>query len=138
MLDAAPALPLGPLRADIEPEYVIWDDTQQLYPFVFETVGDWDVTTSVTPPEGFEADYDALAAQVNNDLEAVQFTITEVGSDLVPTVTQFNVMYNGQRRVVQSRVDIRLTPAYARSRGFDVRTLREKGLLVEPTTLPKR
>ena len=33
----------------IEPEYVLWDDTDQLYPFVFETIGDWSVTTSVAP-----------------------------------------------------------------------------------------
>ncbi|MHC4622807.1 MAG: hypothetical protein ACYS4W_02780, partial [Planctomycetota bacterium] len=37
----------------IEPEFVVWDDTQQLYPFVFESVGDWGVTVAVTPPEGF-------------------------------------------------------------------------------------
>ncbi|HEY3246520.1 MAG TPA: thrombospondin type 3 repeat-containing protein [Phycisphaerae bacterium] len=117
----------------IEPEYVIWDDTQQLYPFVFETVGDWGVTASVTPPEGFEPDYDELAAQVNNDLEAVQFTITETGSDPVPTLTHFDVLHNGQPRIVESRVDIRLTAGYARSRGFNVSALRARGLIVDPS-----
>ena len=46
----------------IEPEYVFGDDTQQLYPFVLGAVGDWDVTASVTPPEGFVADHDELWA----------------------------------------------------------------------------
>jgi hypothetical protein len=36
------------------------DSTQELYPFVFETIGDWDVTTSVTPPEGFESTINRL------------------------------------------------------------------------------
>src|SRR5262249_54609849 len=36
----------------IEPEYVIWDNTVQLYPFAFESEGDWGVTASVTPPQG--------------------------------------------------------------------------------------
>jgi len=40
----------------IEPEYVEWDGAQELYPFIFESVGNWTVTTSVTPPEGFVAD----------------------------------------------------------------------------------
>ncbi len=46
----------------------MWDDTEQAYPFIFETVGDWGVTTSVEPPEGFEADYDSLAADVDNEI----------------------------------------------------------------------
>jgi hypothetical protein len=115
----------------IEPEYVIWDNTVQLYPFVFETIGDWSVTTSVTPPEGFVADYPQLSANVDNELAAVQFTITEIGSDPSPTQTRFDILHNGQPRTVDSKVDIRLTPAYAASRGFDVTYLRAKGLIVD-------
>lgn len=116
----------------IEPEFIVWDNTQQLYPFVFETVGDWIVTATVAPPEGFVADYDALTAEVVNEVKSVQFTITEVGSDLVPTQTTFQVLHKGERKTVRSSVDIRLTPDYARSRGFDVDKLRNKGLIVEP------
>ncbi|HEY3243003.1 MAG TPA: hypothetical protein VGM03_06585 [Phycisphaerae bacterium] len=115
----------------IEPEYIIWDNTMQLYPFVFETIGDWSITTSVTPPEGFVADYPQLSADVNNELEAVQFTITEIGSDPSPTQTLFAVTHNGQQRTVASKVDIRLTPEYASARGFDVTDLRKNGLIVE-------
>jgi hypothetical protein len=115
----------------IEPEYVIWDDMIQLYPFVLESVGDWGVTTSVTPPDGFVADYSSLSASVENEMKAVQFTITEVGSEAVPTQMHFEVSHNGQSRVVDSKVDIRLTPAYAASRGFDVADLRTKGLIVD-------
>ena len=115
----------------IEPEYVLWDDTEQLYPFIFESVGDWGVTTSVTPPEGFVADYPELSQYVDNALEAIQFTITEVGSDLVPTETTFKVDHNGHRRTVRSHVGIFLTPAYAESRGFNVAELRARGLIKE-------
>jgi hypothetical protein len=115
----------------IEPEYVLWDQTEQAYPFVFETIGEWGVVTAVEPPEGFVADYDSLSADVNNELEAVQFTITEVGSDLVPTETTFNVTHNGQSHVVHSRVGIMLTPGYAQSRGFNVAQLRARGLIME-------
>jgi hypothetical protein len=115
----------------IEPEYVVWDQTEQPYPFVFETIGEWNVTVTVEPPEGFVADYGSLMEDVNNELEAVQFTITEVGSDLVPTVTAFEVTHNGQRRVVHSHVGIKLTPAYAQSRGFNVAALRAQGLIKE-------
>ena len=38
---------------------------------------------------------------------------TEVGSDLVPTETTFEVSHNGQSRIVHGHVGIMLTPAYA-------------------------
>ena len=116
----------------IEPEFIVWDNTQQLYPFVFETIGDWIVTATVAPPVGFVADYNTLTAEVVNAVKSVQFTITEVGSDLVPTQTTFEVLHKGEHKTVRSSVDIRLTPDYARSRGFDVDKLRTKGLIVEP------
>ena len=97
----------------IEPEYVLGDDTQQLYPFVLGAVGDWDVTASVTPPEGFVGDHDELWAYVDNEIEAVQFTRVEVGSDLVPTETTLRVRHKGRSHMVRSRVGIRLTPGYA-------------------------
>jgi hypothetical protein len=122
----------GSLLLIIEPEYVLWDQAEQPYPFVFESVGEWGVTVTVTPPEGFVADYEALTADVDNELESVQFVVTEVGSDLVPTQTEFHIVHNGERRVVRSNVDIRLTPSYARERGFDVQQLRSRGLIHEP------
>jgi hypothetical protein len=116
----------------LEPEEVLWDDTEQLYPFVFESVGDWQVTVAVTPPDGFVADHDELSETVTNEHKAVQFTITEVGSDLVPTQTVFHVTHNGQKRVVRSEIGISLTAEYARSRGFSVPELRKQGLIKEP------
>jgi hypothetical protein len=121
----------------VEPEFVVWDDTVQEYPFVFETVGDWTVTATVTPPEGFVADYPALTADVDSELESVQFTIEEVGSDLVPTQTAFDIVHKGKRKEFKSSVDILLTPDYAKSRGFNVDELRGKGLIVEPMRNPK-
>ncbi len=116
----------------IEPEYVVWDNTVQLYPFVFETIGDWSVVATVAPPEGFVADYQALSAEVDNELKSVQFTITELGSDLVPTQTEFRVVHNNRTRTVRSKVDILVTPEYARARGFNVDSLKMQGLIAEP------
>jgi len=121
----------------IEPEYVVWDDPEQLYPFVLETVGEWDVTVSVAPPDGFIADHEQLWTLVTDELDAVQFTITEVGSDLVPTQTTFDVVHNGQSHRVRSNVGLYLTSAYARSRGFDVALLHRQGLIKDPPRPPK-
>lgn len=115
----------------IEPEFVLWDNTEQLYPFVFDSLGDWGVTATVAPPDGFVADHDALAAQVASTIAAVQFTITEVGSDLVPTETTFEVTHKGKRELIRSQVGIFLTSEYARGRGFNIAQLQASGLIKE-------
>ena len=68
---------------------------------------------------------------MDSTIAVVQFTITEVGSDLVPTWTTFEVFHKGRREVIHSRVGIFLTPEYARGRGFNVATLRAAGLIKE-------
>lgn len=118
----------------VEPEEMIWDDTQQEYPFVFESVGDWDVTVGVEPPDGFIADTESITENVNNEDEVIQFEITEVGSDLIPTKTSFDVRHNGRRIRFDSRVNIKLTEKYARSRGFSPTRLRRNNLIKELPT----
>jgi hypothetical protein len=103
----------------IEPEYVEWTATQELYPFVFESLGDWSVTTSVAPPEGFVADHDSLAAEVTTESEAVQFTITDVGSDWVPTHVKHRVQHGARREVLLSRIGVSLDGALASAKGVD-------------------
>ncbi len=115
----------------IEPEEMIWDETEQEYPFVFESIGDWDVTVGIEPPDGFVADESSITENVDNEEEVIQFEITEVGSDLIPTKTTFDVVHNGRRIQVKSSVNIKLTEKYARSRGFSPTLLRQKNLIKE-------
>ncbi len=75
--------------------------------------------------------YRELSAYVDNTIEAVRFTIIEVGSDRVPTGTTCDVTYKGRREISHSQVGILLTAEYARSRGFNVAQLRAAGLIKE-------
>ena len=103
----------------IEPEYVVWDSTSEPYPIIFESIGDWDVTTSVAPPEGFVSDFDSLSAVVNTDYEAVQFTITEVGSLFADTFVCHEIEHNGQTIKHAARVGVKLTAAFAAVNGLN-------------------
>jgi hypothetical protein len=103
----------------IEPEYVEWEGTEELYPFVFESIGDWAVTTSVSPPEGFVADYDELSEEVINELEALQFTITDIGSKWESTGVVHTLKHKGKEEKVKSRVGIKCAKALAKDKGFD-------------------
>jgi hypothetical protein len=109
----------------IEPEYIEWDGTQELYPFVFESIGDWSVTTAVTPPEGFVADTDSLSEEVNSELEAVQFTITDVGSDWKATCVEHTVTHKKNTQTIFSRVGLKITKKLAEEKGLDIQAILE-------------
>ena len=103
----------------IEPEYVEWSSETELYPFVFDSVGDWTVTTSVTPPEGFVADNGSLDAEVTNEVEAVQFSITDIGSKWIPTKVTHKIKHKKQKEITfTSDVGIKLTPELAKEKGM--------------------
>jgi hypothetical protein len=103
-----------------EPEYVEWGSDQELYPFVFETTGNWTVVTSVVPPEGFVADYSALKASVLNEQEAVQFVITDVGSKWEETGVTFRVKHKRKKHVLQSRIGVKLSEDLAKRKALGI------------------
>lgn len=104
----------GSLLNIVEPEYVEWDNEKELYPFVFESVGDWTVQTSVLPPEGFVSDHQALSATVNSDVQAVQFTITDVGSRWVDSNVRHRIKHKGKWLNHRSRIGVKLTARLAK------------------------
>jgi hypothetical protein len=104
----------------IEPEYVEWNDQSEPYPFVFESIGDWSVVTSVTPPEGFVAEPRQLSADVVSDLKALQFTITDIGSKWVPTKVKHKIKHKGKVQTIESEVGVKLTPELAKSKGIGI------------------
>jgi hypothetical protein len=104
----------------IEPEYVEWDGAQESYPFIFEGVGDWSVTTAVAPPEGFVADQESLSEEVNTEVEAVQFTIRDVGSEWVATGVVHDIKHKGKKEKIKSKVEVKLSKRLAKEKGLDV------------------
>jgi hypothetical protein len=110
----------GSLLLITEPEYIEWDGTQELYPFVFETLGDWKVTTTIAPPEGFVADKSALTASVNNELEAVQFTVKDVGSRWIETGVTFTITHKKKTNTLKDKVGIKLSKKLAEQKGLSI------------------
>jgi hypothetical protein len=104
----------------IEPEYVEWSDRSEPYPFVFESIGEWSVMTSVTPPEGFVADPPRLSTDVISELKALQFTIVDIGSKWVPTKVKYTIKHKKKVHTIESSVGVKLTPELAKSKGLTV------------------
>jgi hypothetical protein len=104
----------------IEPEYVEWDGTQELYPFIFQSIGDWGVVTSIAPPEGFVPDYKSLSTQVSTSTAALQFTITDVGSKWVDTNVEHQIKHKGKTQKLSRKIGVKLSESLARQKGLGV------------------
>jgi hypothetical protein len=102
----------------IEPEYVEWSESQELYPFVFESSGDWSVTTSVAPPEGFVADQESLSTEVNSTSTALQFTVADIGSKWVSTKAKHKIKHKGKTLNVESKIGLKLAPGLQKKLGL--------------------
>ncbi len=102
------------------PGYVLWDNTEELYPFVFESIGKWSVTTTVSPPEGFVADHATLSTGVSTARTAVQFTIAETGSRWEETDVTYKVDYKGKSKVIMHKIGIRLSKKLAQEKGLGI------------------
>jgi hypothetical protein len=104
----------------IEPEYIEWDGTQELYPFVFQSIGDWGVTTSVKPPEGFVADRNSLSTEVISEIRALQFLITDVGSKWEHTKVEHKIKHKGKSQTIKSNIGIKLSEKLSKQKGIDI------------------
>lgn len=94
----------GSYLAIIQPELVDWDSPVELYPFILVAEGDWGVETSVTPPEGFVADQPVLSTEVVDNITALQFTLTDIGSDWTETGITHVIKHKGEMRIRTSAV----------------------------------
>jgi hypothetical protein len=94
----------GSYLAIIEPEFMDWTSPVEQYPFILVAEGDWGVETSVTPPEGFVADQPVLSTEVVNNVTALQFTLTDIGSDWTETGITHVIKHKGEIRIRTSAV----------------------------------
>lgn len=110
----------------IEPEYILWDNQTEMYPFVFESSGNWSVTTTVSPPEGFVADYDSLSEDVNTEVEVVQFHVTDIGSDWIPTEMAYEITHKGKKEKIKTKIGVAMSKELAKEKGLKKKEDREK------------
>lgn len=104
----------------IEPEYVEWSGTDEYYPFAFESVGDWDVTVSLEPPEGFVADQVSLSEVVADDLKALQFLVTDEGSAWMDTKVKYKIKHKNKKYDFDSKIGVKLSRKLAKQKKKDV------------------
>jgi hypothetical protein len=87
----------GTYLAIVEPDYMNWTSTVAKYPFILVADGEWGVTTTLAPPEGFVADANALSTTVADQTSALQFTLTDVGSDWTQVNITQDITHKGKK-----------------------------------------
>src|SRR4051812_35727219 len=81
-----------------------WTENQEQYPIVMVAEGDWALTTNVAPPDGFIPDADAMSTQVADTTSAVQFTMTDVGSDWTQTSVNHTIVHLGETKSASTTI----------------------------------
>jgi len=82
----------------VQPEFLDWTENEEQYPLILVAEGDWSLTTGVTPPAGFVPDVTTLSTDVADSTSAIQFTMTDVGSDWTETVVNHSITHQGGLR----------------------------------------
>jgi hypothetical protein len=82
----------------VQPEYMDWTENEEQYPLILVAEGDWSLTTGVTPPAGFVPDVPTLSTDVADTTSAIQFTMSDVGSDWTETVVNHSITHQGGLR----------------------------------------
>ena len=107
-----------------EPDYVVWNGTEEYYPFVFETPDQtWTVNVCLAAPAGYQPVDGVTCVQtlIAGESKAILFKLVEVGS--VPGKTKVNMDLTtpkGKKLKHSSEVDIRLTDNLAKAKGVAI------------------
>ena len=95
----------GSYLAIVQPEFMDFTENQEQYPFVMVAEeGDWNVSTSVTPPEGFIPDEPALGSAAPRTVTAMQFTVTDIASEWTETTVNHTINQLGETRLRTEKV----------------------------------
>ena len=95
----------GSLMLIVSPASLVFTDSVALLPVVYESVdGTWDVSVSTDVPNGFiSTPSTALSTSVtNNVINAVQFAVTDTGSDWTFTKLTHQIQHKGAARTAYS------------------------------------
>jgi hypothetical protein len=104
----------------VAPDYVEWTSSQELYPFAFESDGEWSVEVVIQPPEGFVSNYGSLSEIISSELKAIQFTVTDVGSKWVPTSVEYNIKHKNKKQKIKSEIDVKLSHKLSKKKKVNI------------------
>jgi parallel beta-helix repeat protein len=97
-----------------QPEYMLWDSTEEPYPFVLEGEGDWTVDISLYVPTGYVVNQTTIKEYVSNGVKTVIFNVYKVGSPPPESDVVFNIQHKGKKIKLNDKIGGKFTPKFER------------------------
>ncbi len=89
----------------LQPDYIIWSGTEELYPFIFTSDADWTVDVCLYVPEGYRPVDQCLQTFVTGETKVLQFRVVEVGSVPGDTDITFDLSHKDSKgKVIKQKV----------------------------------
>ena len=95
----------GSILEIISPEYVIWENNETVYPFIFASDSNWTIDICISMPKGYEAvEGNCTQALVANETKEVLFKIIEVGSPEPEMLINIKTEHEGKLKTANLNV----------------------------------
>jgi hypothetical protein len=87
----------GSLLTVTTPDYMLWESTQEVYPFLFASDSNWTVDACLYVPQGYKVaeGYNCTQVFVENETKEVMFTVIETGSPEPDATFTLAAMHEG-------------------------------------------
>ena len=129
----------GSLLEIINPQYTIWENYEELYPFLFISEGAWEVDVCVNVPQGYRVvDGDCNQVFAADEAKDILFVVEEIGSPEPKVKTKMKIKHKGK----SENVDLDIPGKRKKNRGpkpdrpeFDSADIQEKDqtqMLIKP------
>lgn len=92
----------------IEPDYLVWESTSEVYPQILESADAWDITVAVYPPSGWVSDAPFVDAMVNASVDTAMFTLSATSTDVGRIESKIVAKHvkTGKKVELRSKVDV--------------------------------
>lgn len=90
-----------------QPDYVLWNGTEEVYPFLFISDSDRNVDVCLEVPEGYVVADGAVCTQafISNEVKVVEFKVVDIGSpEKFDAGAKMTVTHKGKKTKVDLKV----------------------------------
>ena len=90
----------------LQPEYVVWFDSIQVYPFIFTSDSDWSVDVCLYVPQGYRVlEGDCTQVFLAGEAKEVVFTVQETSSPKPDFDASFSLTHKGKTQKVSKKIE---------------------------------
>ncbi|MEM2175323.1 MAG: hypothetical protein QXI58_06855 [Candidatus Micrarchaeia archaeon] len=94
----------------IEPDFLTWSETTEVYPYIIYSEDAWGVETTVYPPSGWVSDTPYVDAVVNASTDTAMFTLNAVSTEADKIGSKIVARHIPTGRRIELKRDVEIEP----------------------------